>query len=127
MSNVFQNVRNAVFLTVALLMPAAIPTAAVSAECWNDICEEGENCSNCWQDCYGITCWCGDEICEECEEPNDGQCGDCYADCGECNSNSDCLPGDECCGEFGFPQTNVCCGPFEYCDYQEGVCKEIPQ
>ena len=59
--------------------------------CGNRVCDEGESCVNCEQDCGHC---CGDGICTEEQGEN---CLSCGTDCGSC---SDC--GDEiCASEFG--------------------------
>jgi hypothetical protein len=72
----------------------------VRAECGNGICERGEHCGNCLQDCPcpdGTTCVrnrcqktgavCGNTICETGED-----CATCPQDCG-CSAGEECVNG----------------------------------
>jgi len=125
MRSTLTTVRNLSFILLVLLALPRGGVAAAPGEGGGDACGFDEDCSNCPQDCAGITCYCGDEICDACEMPDGQYCQTCPEDCGECRDNSDCL-GHDCCGEFGYPQTNVCCGAFEYCDLELARCVEIP-
>jgi len=72
----------------------SMPNALVAAEigyCGDQVCNrqfEGENCSNCSQDCE---CICGDDVCTG-TEPSSETCYSCYEDC-----YSSCICGDSQC------------------------------
>jgi hypothetical protein len=129
MSMLFPKVR-LVLVLIALASWLSAAPAGSSLDCTVDgFCDtsNAEDCGNCWQDCYDVLCWCGDDTCEDCEK-RDGECGFCDWDCGECESDLDCLPGNECCGLGGGSEGDtVCCEMDEYCDLFEQRCIEIPQ
>ena len=72
-------------------------------ECGNGTCGNGEDCSNCPQDCGQCGPQCGNGECESGEDcsncPND--CGECEAECGngECESGEGCASCPDDCGE----------------------------
>lgn len=99
--------------------------------CGDGICSEGENTSNCWQDC-GVQC--GDDVCNGpetcdfcpedcglCEEPTPGAgyCGDGWCTLGETTANcwQDCgsLCGDDACNHI-----ETC----NNCEVDCGICQQ---
>jgi uncharacterized repeat protein (TIGR01451 family) len=75
--------------------------------CGNDICGDGENCSNCADDCGSCEDepGCGDGDCDSAYE----NCENCPSDCGECEIESYCGDGtcddnensSSCCADCG--------------------------
>jgi len=80
-----------------------VSTGPTGPECGNGSCENGEDCSNCPNDCGECGPQCGNGECESGEDcsncPND--CGECAAECGngECESGEGCASCPEDCGE----------------------------
>lgn len=81
--------------------------------CGNNVCELGENCSNCEDDCGPCVPdppVCGDGTCDQPDE----NCSNCEDDCGACLpdpvcGNNDIEPGEECDGsDWGTYDENDC-------------------
>lgn len=84
-------------LLCALMLFAAPPLCAQSPECGNEVCEPGEDCVSCEQDCIDgyVSPFCGDGTCQTAAMLED--CRNCPEDCnGRLNGNP---AGRFCCGE----------------------------
>jgi len=76
--------------------PTACEIEGTCAVCGNGVCEPGETCSSCPEDCGACGPVCGNGICEAGET-----CSSCPADCGACPppsvcGNSLCEAGETC-------------------------------
>jgi hypothetical protein len=115
---------------LAFLGAAAAP--ALAAQCGDNLCQEneGENCSNCEQDCGRCPeCFNGEcehgETCDSCPEDCGYQCRTCsdficdwpWESCDSCPW--DCCPGDFCMRDWECPRYpwEVCRN--NYCVYGE--------
>lgn len=96
------------------------PSCPVPVGCPNEICDPGETCMGCPEDCGACPVICGDGLCvpgEGCQGcPSD--CGVCPMYCGDhtCNNNETCVSCPQDCG--------YCCGN-HLCDNEED-CKSCP-
>lgn len=101
--------------------------AASCPICGNGVCESGENCSNCSQDCGACTT-CGNGVCDSGET-----CSTCPQDCGACPvnpvcGNGSCEVGETCATcpqDCGTCPVNPVCGN-GICDSGE-TCSSCPQ
>ena len=103
-------------LAVSLWLTASPRAATLDPVCNNDVCEDGENCENCIQDCYGVDCWCNDTVCDSCESVWDSEwCDYCEDDCGlgECDYSYECEWNEYCCDQG--TEYAVCCLTTEFC------------
>ena len=111
-----------------------------SSQCTNGICEDGEDCHNCEQDCGPCeepqpVCSDGDcngnEDCSNCEQ-DCGPCEDPQPTCsdGECNGDEDCSSCEQDCGACEDPEPTCpdgACNGDEDCSTCEqdcGVCED---
>jgi len=74
--------------------------------CGNAVCEAGEDCSTCQDDC-GACPYCGDGACN-----GDENCDTCQIDCGYCpecfSAGQACTSNDDCCSGRCHPKQLVC-------------------
>ena len=98
---------------------------AVEYECGNGLCEPGEDCGACPDDCpcvFGTAC--AEGACEPCEaDCTDKVCGDdsCQGSCGECDEGFICSVG--ICMECDPDCTDKACGD-DGCGGSCGSCEE---
>ena len=113
--------------------------------CYNNLCETGENCDSCPQDCIEGTssgAVCGNNICEA---GNGEDCVSCPADCngiqvgkpsgrfccgdGDGNSPVNCSDGrcggPEACTDITVPAVDYCCGDGSCSDPEDGYSCEL--
>ena len=120
---------------------------AICIECGNGVCEEGEDCLDCSDDCIGgsggtcSACWKGQcdgicnakketSACADCAESyccGDGICGgaedayNCQTDCG-CTSNADCNDGESCTADVC--NAGICENTWPACGISDGCCAD---
>ena len=135
--------------------PCTAPTVCIEEtdqcelpSCGNTICDEGENCNNCPEDCISgagggtpEACWKYDGICHPVKEDTDcadcaasyccgdGVCegdetiGNCAVDCG-CTDDLDCNDGEDCTDDTCDTSTKQCINDWPGCNYDlsDGCC-----
>jgi len=102
---------------------AEVDQPDAAATCPNAICDPGEDCGSCPEDCGDC---CGNTICEA-----DEDCGSCPEDCGNCCGNAICEADEDC---SSCPEDCVCpsicgdgvCSPDETCLSCEQDCTFTP-
>ncbi len=97
----------------AVISSSGTPPSCPSL-CGNGVCDSGETCSTCAQDC-GACPFCGDGHCTSGED-----CSNCSQDCGECGpscGDGQCN-GDETCSTCS-PDCGVCPGTLTACKYED--------
>lgn len=80
---------------------------AYQLQCGNGVCQPGETCSSCAQDCGACPPVCGDNVCDLAES-----CSDCAFDCGVCPPE---------CGDGTCDEGETC----DTCESDCGACPEI--
>jgi murein DD-endopeptidase MepM/ murein hydrolase activator NlpD len=105
------------------------PVGGGGGDCSNGLCEPGENCSDCPQDC-GSCDTCGDGQCsgmEDCETCS-SDCGDCPAGCpdGLCDGAETCKTCSQDCGFCAPVCSDGICDGAESCDSCPQDCGTCP-
>jgi hypothetical protein len=100
---------------IAVALSAQPAFAQCNGGAGNGVCEPGESCDNCYEDCFAFCCpdggcqaWLGED------------CSTCSADCGACCPNGACDHGETqstCCQDCGCPSGQTC---------QSGACVSDP-
>lgn len=81
---------------------------ASDARCQNGVCEPGENCTSCQEDCG--SCQNTDPACPDDECNGDENCSSCPQDCGICQNADPVCPDGECNGDENCSSCPQDCG-----------------